>query len=35
MADSQFRNDLKGALSYFVADDSDYNEDGGFVAANP
>ena len=33
-ADSQFRNDLKGALSYFVADDSDYNEDGGF-AINP
>ena len=33
-ADSQFRNDLKGALSYFVGDDSDYNEDGGF-AVNP
>ena len=33
-AEKQFRNDLKGALSYFVADDSDYNEDGGF-ALNP
>ena len=33
-AEKQFRNDLKGALSYFIADDSDYNEDGGF-ALNP
>ena len=33
-ADKQFRNNLKGALSYFIGSDSDYEEDGGF-AINP
>ena len=33
-ADSQFRNDLTGALSYFIGSDSNYIEDGGF-AINP
>ena len=30
-ADSQFRNDLTGALSYFIGSDSNYIEDGGFA----
>ena len=33
-ADKQFRNDIQGALSYFIGADPDYNEDGGF-ALNP
>ena len=33
-ADKQFRNDIQGALSYFIGADADYNEDGGF-AINP
>ena len=33
-ADKQFRNDIQGALSYFIGSDSDYSEDGGF-AINP
>ena len=33
-ADKQFRNDIQGALSYFIGADPDYNEDGGF-AINP
>ena len=33
-ADSQFRNDLTGALSYFIGSNSNYIEDGGF-AINP
>jgi len=30
-ADAQFRNDVKGALSYFVAGNSGYPEDHGFA----
>ena len=33
-AEKQFRNDIQGALSYFIGSDSDYSEDGGF-AINP
>ena len=33
-AQKQFRNDIQGALSYFIGFDSDYSEDGGF-AINP
>ena len=33
-SDFQFRNDLKGALSYFIGSDNDYMEDKGF-ALNP
>ena len=33
-ADQPFRNDEKGALSYFVAGDEDFSEDNGF-ALNP
>ena len=33
-SDSQFRVDIKAALSYFIGSDSDFNEDKGF-ALNP
>ena len=33
-SDFQFRNDLKGALSYFIGSDNNYIEDKGF-ALNP
>jgi len=33
-ADSQFRGDIKAALSYFIGSDTDFEEDGGF-ALNP
>ena len=33
-SDTQFRGDVKAALSYFIGSDSDFNEDNGF-ALNP
>jgi len=33
-SEKQFRNNLKGALSYFIGSDAEYDEDGGF-AINP
>ena len=33
-SDSQFRGDVKAALSYFIGSDSDFSEDKGF-ALNP
>ena len=33
-SDTQFRGDLKAALSYFIGSDSDFSEDSGF-ALNP
>ena len=33
-SDTQFRGDVKAALSYFIGSDSDFNEDSGF-ALNP